>query len=115
MFLNDVSLDALHSIVNSFLDYFGSLYSLSHSAVSSSRNSKRLFADTVNIKVILEELITQFCAKLKDRFTSGYDQIAAFMVKACRGAFVTSLAKLFELRTSCYPEVQNIAKIGLIF
>nr|CAH7749762.1 unnamed protein product [Callosobruchus chinensis] len=114
MMYNGETVNDPQSIVNTFADFFSSVYSVpDHTNVSCDYVfDHNVFID-ISCEPISESEILLASRKLKNKMTSGPDQIPSFLVKDCIKIFVTPLKYLFNLilNTTVFPDKWKAAKV----
>ena len=110
---NDLAFEAPQSVVDGFSDYFSSVYSTSTSTNAFDELNCFNYLDVFNIRELTEIDIINSANKLKNKMTSGHDQIPSFLVKDCRYAFITPLLYIFNLilKTSVFPDSWKTARV----
>lgn len=108
---NNITHDTPQSVVDGFASFFSDVYlqsDPSHKIPLLSLNNAH-----VHIKPITDEDIINAAKKLKNKLTSGVDNVPSFIVKDCIYAFVTPLRFLFNLilRTGIYPDIWKTTKL----
>lgn len=97
MKLNDNAYDTPIYLVETFAEYFSSVYKTSSPVGLDTLINNNIFFDTVAVSHISEEEISQVLTKFKNSFTMGYDLIPSFILKDCLGVFVKPLYRIFNL------------------
>lgn len=116
MFCEEQCYTDSQSIVNSFANFFSSVYHES-SELSSQSDILSLSGLHIKIKSITEDDIIKASKKLKNKMTSGIDNIPSFLVKDCIHVLAQPLSQLFNtiLATNTYPDIWKTSKICPIF
>lgn len=114
MTYNNVLYNSPDSIVEVFSEYFSSVYL----PVENNSNVNTILQTTPNLNlnsnfVITENDIIKAIRKLKNKMTSGPDQIPSFLVKDCAIIIAIPLCILFNLslKTSQFPDMWKTAKV----
>lgn len=103
------------NIINAFGEYFSSVYQSSQSLTNKSSQSSSV--NNIYFYPICESEVITACKKLKDKMTSGTDNIPSFIVKDCAGVLSCPLAKIFNLclNNKQYPSVWKETKICPVY
>nr|CAH7714539.1 unnamed protein product [Callosobruchus chinensis] len=103
------------SIVNAFADFFKSMFDLPENPTQSNENAILYFCNPIEIsnEQITENEILIAAKKIKNKLTSGPDQIPSFLVKDCISTLVKPLKIIFNLilKNSIFPDTWKIAKV----
>lgn len=115
MYHNEVKIENPQDIVNSFSQFFSSVYLPSSDASPSSDIISNL--PCIHIDQLSKLDVMRAIKKLKNKMTSGHDHVPSFLVKDCSNVFITPLLTLFNiaLRTSTFPECWKLAKVCPIY
>ena len=108
---NNVTYDTPQSVVDGFASFFSDVYlqsDPSHKVPLLSLNNTH-----VNIKPITDQDIINAAKKLKNKLTSGVDNVPSFIVRDCIYAFIAPLRFLFNLilTTGIYPDIWKTTKL----
>lgn len=106
-------------IVNVFAKYFSSIFcQTSGNPLGAALSSSNIVTNNhISVDSVSEFEILQAAKKLKNKFTSGSDDIPSFLVKDCIGALVIPLRIIFNLSlgTADFPLRWKEAKVCPIF
>lgn len=105
-------LQSPQEIVNGFASFFSSIFASSELENFQPSEFFNNFG-IINLRNITEIELIRASRKLQNKFTAGPDQIPAFVVKDCIGAFITPLLKIFNLSmiTNTFPEIWKTSRI----
>lgn len=105
------------SIVNAFSYFFSSVYTLSDNETPVNQEEVCNYNSLININSISECEILLAISKLKNKMTSGIDNIPSFIIKDCARILVVPLCFLFNqaLQNNSFPDIWKICKICPIF
>lgn len=111
MYYNNINYDSPQAVVDGFSNFFSDVYlpsDPSHSTANLSLNNTH-----IHINLITEQEIIEAAKKLKNKLTSGVDNVPSFIVRDCINAFATPLRILFNLilSTNEYPNIWKTTKI----
>lgn len=108
---NDEIFDTPQNIVNGFANFFSSIYTQSNHLLMN--NLISYHCNSINIIRITEDDILKAIKKLKNKMTSGLDNVPSFLVRDCAMVFVKPLHILFNLvlATSRFPDLWKATKI----
>lgn len=103
---DDVELSTPQTIVDSFAEYFGSVYTPSDSSNVQPPNFSSS-PPSVSIEHISEDEIIRALKRSKNSFTAGVDGIPSFLLRDCACVFGKPLQKIFNLilRRSTFPSI----------
>lgn len=106
------TLDSPQMIVDSFANFFSSVYSKSDPSHTNDFSLSHL-SGTININSVTENDILQAIKKLKNKMTTGIDGVPSFVVRDCAAVFVTPLCIIFNmiLTASKFPDIWKITRI----
>ncbi|KAJ8934214.1 hypothetical protein NQ318_021639 [Aromia moschata] len=111
VFYNDQTIRTPQSVVNGFSNYFSDVYLLS----DPSYKEQDVLINNIHVQInsISENDIIQASKKLKNKMTSGIDNVPSFVVKDCISAFAMPLCIIFNLilKTKQYPSIWKTTKI----
>jgi hypothetical protein len=114
MTYSDVSCDRPQDIVNSFADYFMSVYSTSSVPGNIKPQSySNSFWPCLTLKNFDKSDIEKAFEQLKPKISYGSDNIPAFLVKDCRSVFLEPLVHIFNLslEQGTFPNVWKSTKV----
>ena len=111
------SVDTPNDIVESFANFFGSVYQQSNNFTAPQNDIPLESLSNISIAVLSESDILTSLKLLKNKPTAGCDDIPSFIIRDCANVFVAPLLTIFNLslRTSTYPDAWKVAKICPIF
>lgn len=115
MKIGDVKLSNPQDIVDSFANFLSSAYT-SSSVESQDYSSKPNF-DNLDFKPVTDDEILLAIGKLKNKMSSGPDNIPSFLVKDCSHVIVTPLKIIFNLslNNQSFPRIWREARVCPIF
>jgi Reverse transcriptase (RNA-dependent DNA polymerase) len=113
---NGVELNTPSGIVNGFANFFSSVYSIPNSVI----NCNEVIVSnnpTINIDSFSEEEVAKALCKLKDKHTSGHDNIPSFFARDCAYVLAKPLQVIFNtaLKTNTFPKLWKVSKVIPIF
>jgi hypothetical protein len=114
MTYSDVSCGRPQDIVNSFADYFMSVYSASSVPGNIKPKSySNSFWPCLTLKKFDKSDIEKAFEQLKPKISYGSDNIPAFLVKDCRSVFLEPLVHIFNLslEQGTFPKVWKSTKV----
>ncbi|GJQ83049.1 hypothetical protein Trydic_g20063 [Trypoxylus dichotomus] len=102
------------SIVNAFSQHFCDVYQFSTSFSTDSSNCGLV---PVHVNILSESDILSAIKSLKNKLTSGCDQVSSFVLKDFSLIFLRPLLSIFNLilRTSTFPERWKLARVCPVF
>ncbi|XP_063912643.1 uncharacterized protein LOC135129422 [Zophobas morio] len=112
------ALDGPQNIVETFADFFKTVFNISNSVQNYDYNSSNdPSIDYLNIENFDEEIVFKAMRKLKPTMTAGPDLIPSFLVKHCATILAKPVTILFNiiLRTSTFPDVGKQSRITPIY
>lgn len=120
MYKDGIFYDNPQSIVNAFTEQFSSVYHTSSSYVENIDAFSGSFPNislNVNIPSVSENDIRLAIHKLKNKPTSGFDQVPSYLIKDCVNIFIPPLLHIFNLclKTAIFPAKWKLAKVCPIF
>nr|CAH7744555.1 unnamed protein product [Callosobruchus chinensis] len=106
-------------IVNAFAEFFQSVYSAPDETTIHDINTVfrgNNFID-ISCEPISEEEIISASKKIKNKLTSGPDQLPSFFIKDCIGLFLSPLKAIFNsiLNSTIFPNKWKVAKVCPIY
>ena len=110
MTLNGVSFDFPGDILNAFADYFSSVYVVSRDC---SNLASPNYTSVVLLQNLCEAEVLESLTMQKNKLSSGYDQIPAFILKDCAHILTTPLLYIFNLslKLHTFPSAWKLARV----
>lgn len=115
MYTSGNEIENPQNIVDHFSQFFRSVYLPLSDTIPAPDIVSNL--PCINIDQLSESDIKIAIKRLKNKMTSGHDQIPSFLIKDCVNVFTVPLLTLFNiaLRTSTFPECWKLAKVCPIY
>ena len=102
-------------IINAFDNFFAGIFTMSDEEFSPMESNFSIH--NIHFESITEQEILEAANKLKNKLTSGLDNIPSFIVKDCASVLVVPLCFLFNLAVKCetLPEAWKTSRVCPIF
>nr|CAI5870437.1 unnamed protein product [Callosobruchus analis] len=117
MKLSDSTLKTPSAIINGFADFFNSVFATNIDCTDYTRNTKSRSQLNIYFDNITEKEIISASKKLKNKLTSGPDNIPSLLVKDCIYVFAKPLLSIFNLSvtTNTFPDTWKLSRVCPVF